>query len=174
MNRSFLFFLAVLFITGIIGVVEGEDAIEYYSDDILCRYKIPVSCGIKKTLLCVSDDQDYASQEIIKGCGCDIKDIQPVYGSRVYIHSGCVIEEFKMSGYEILLLGMKIDLNSATLEDLVSIDGIGESIADKILNYRLSVQRFERIEVLLHIKGIGRKTLNKLSKYVCVDCDNFN
>jgi len=171
MNRSFLLFVSILIIVGLLGVAGSSGTIQYYSDDILCRYKVPLSCGSRKTLLCESNHPDVNSTSAIEDCGCDIRKMIPNYGNKVFLEKGCVVDEFRMSGYEMLLLGMKIDLNSATFDDLVSIDGIGESIAGRILEYKYSVGRFERVDDLLSVKGIGKKTLTRLNKYLCVDCN---
>ena len=55
-----------------------------------------------------------------------------------------------------------MDLNTATLEQLDEVPGIGESKAKAILDYRLKKGRFSRIEELIEVKGIGEKMLEKL------------
>ncbi len=75
-----------------------------------------------------------------------------------------------MSGYEMLLLGMRIDINNASKSDLISIDGIGESIAERIIEYRSEVGRIEHIEQLKEIKGIGKKMVQRFERYLCVNC----
>jgi competence protein ComEA len=64
-----------------------------------------------------------------------------------------------------LALGMPIDLNNATENDLLLISGIGEATAQKILDFRNKKVRFQRIEELMEIKGIKEKRLAKLRKY---------
>ncbi len=54
-----------------------------------------------------------------------------------------------------------INLNSAGLDELMSLDGIGEVKAKAILAYRKEIGRFTSIEQLLDVKGIGTKTLEK-------------
>jgi len=48
-----------------------------------------------------------------------------------------------------------IDINSAGFYDLQTLPGVGPAIAEKIVAYRDSVGRFERIEDLTRVKGIG-------------------
>ena len=55
-----------------------------------------------------------------------------------------------------------IDLNTASMEDLKSLPGIGPVIADRILQAR----PFERLEDLLEIKGIGHQLLEALRSKV--------
>ncbi len=60
----------------------------------------------------------------------------------------------------------KIKLNTATKNDLVSLPGIGEGIAEEILLYRDERGKFTSIDELRKIKGIGAKKLEKLLPYI--------
>ena len=55
-----------------------------------------------------------------------------------------------------------IDINKATKEDFMKVYGIGESIAEKIIEYREEIGGFRGIEDLLGAEGIGEKRLDKL------------
>lgn len=63
----------------------------------------------------------------------------------------------------------KLDLNSATREELMELPGIGEARAEAILEYRAENGKFYGVEELLNITGIGEKSLEKLRGYVMVD-----
>ncbi len=65
-----------------------------------------------------------------------------------------------------LALGMPIDLNRATEEELLLIPGIGEVTAQKILELRNKKIHFKKIEELMEIKGIKEKKLAKLKPYL--------
>jgi competence protein ComEA len=52
-----------------------------------------------------------------------------------------------------------IDLNSATAEQLDTLDGVGPATAQKILEYRTQHGRFHSVEELLQVSGIGPKKL---------------
>jgi competence protein ComEA len=67
-----------------------------------------------------------------------------------------------------LALGMPIDLNLATEDDLLLISGIGEVTAQKILELRNKKIHFRKIEELMEIKGIKEKRLAKLKPYLFV------
>jgi competence protein ComEA len=54
-----------------------------------------------------------------------------------------------------------VRLNSASKEDLMSLDGIGEVKAGAIIEYRKTIGKFTSVEQLLDVKGIGPKTLEK-------------
>ncbi|MDQ0900282.1 competence protein ComEA [Paenibacillus sp. V4I7] len=62
----------------------------------------------------------------------------------------------------------RLDLNTATFEQLDEIPGIGASKAKAILDYRLKKGRFNRIEELIEVKGIGEKMLEKLKAFLYV------
>jgi competence protein ComEA len=60
----------------------------------------------------------------------------------------------------------RIDLNTATLEQLDTLPGIGESKAKAILVYRKEKGSFKKVEDLLEVKGIGDKVLAKIKPMV--------
>ncbi len=60
------------------------------------------------------------------------------------------------------------DLNRAGVEDLQKLPRVGPVMAKRIVQYRERVGRFTSIEQLLEVKGIGRKTLERLRPYVYV------
>lgn len=62
-------------------------------------------------------------------------------------------------------LDSKISLNDATKEQLETLPGIGASKADAIVAYR-EKKRFETIEELKEIKGIGEAVFEKLKDYI--------
>jgi comEA protein len=59
-----------------------------------------------------------------------------------------------------------VPLNTATQNDLERIPGIGPVMAKRILSYRVAKGRFEKIEELLNVKGIGTKKLIKIRPYI--------
>ncbi|MGH7271134.1 MAG: ComEA family DNA-binding protein [Polyangiaceae bacterium] len=60
-------------------------------------------------------------------------------------------------------------LNTATVDDLRRLPGIGEKRAGAILALRARLGRFRAIEDLLKVKGIGRTMLRRLRPLVRVD-----
>jgi comEA protein len=61
-----------------------------------------------------------------------------------------------------------INLNSATSEELQEVPGIGPATADKILQMRKSYGAFKSVDDLVAIRGIGKKRLDKMRKYLTV------
>jgi len=56
----------------------------------------------------------------------------------------------------------KVDINTAGIEELKSLPGIGEKTAEKIINKRNELGSFNSVEDLMLVPGIGSKTLEKL------------
>lgn len=62
----------------------------------------------------------------------------------------------------------KVNLNTATSEQLQSIPGIGPSMAKSILDYRAKVGKFNKIEEIINVKGIGEKKFQKIKDRLAV------
>lgn len=62
----------------------------------------------------------------------------------------------------------RISLNKASLSDLMSLPGIGETKAKAIIEYRESFGAFRSIEEITEVKGIGEATFNKLRDMICL------
>jgi len=67
-----------------------------------------------------------------------------------------------------LAMGMPIDLNAASVEELILIPGVGIKTADKILKSRKEKKKFKNIDELMEIDGIKEKKLEKLRRYLYV------
>lgn len=63
---------------------------------------------------------------------------------------------------------LPIDLNTATREQLISLPGIGEKTADKILAYREANGGFQEVFELMEVNGIGEKKMEALLPYIIV------
>lgn len=61
-----------------------------------------------------------------------------------------------------------ININTATKEELKSLNGIGDTLADNIINYRKK-NKFNTIEDLLNVNGIGESKFDAIKEYICVD-----
>ena len=59
-----------------------------------------------------------------------------------------------------------VNVNTATLEELVALPGIGPAIAENILAFRDENGPFESEEGLLDVKGIGPKKLARIRTYL--------
>lgn len=62
----------------------------------------------------------------------------------------------------------RINLNTATQEELMSLDGIGEVLAGRIIAYREQNGGFAVIEELKNVYGIGEKIFEKIRNKITV------
>ena len=63
----------------------------------------------------------------------------------------------------------KININTASKELLMEINGIGESLATRIVEYRTQNGPFESIEEIVNVSGIGQKKLENMRDMICVE-----
>jgi competence ComEA-like helix-hairpin-helix protein len=61
-----------------------------------------------------------------------------------------------------------IDINSATIDQLHSLPGVGPVIAQRILDYRKKSGPFVRVDDLLAVQGISSARMEKIRPYVMV------
>ena len=69
-----------------------------------------------------------------------------------------------------ILLGCYVNINSASIEDMIQLPGIGLSKAQKVIDGR----PYQKERDILRVKGIGVKTLSKIEPYIRikdVPCD---
>ena len=59
-------------------------------------------------------------------------------------------------------------MNTATLQQLQLLPGVGEAIAQRILDYRSEYNGFHNVEDLMNISGIGEKKFEQIRPYVKV------
>lgn len=62
----------------------------------------------------------------------------------------------------------KVNINTASADELQTLSGIGPSKAQKIVDHRLSSGPFESVDGLTEVSGIGEKTLEAIRDQVCV------
>ena len=62
----------------------------------------------------------------------------------------------------------RIDLNTADKQALMTLPGIGESKADRILEYRQTHGRFGSTEEVMNVSGIGSGVYEKIREYIKV------
>ena len=62
----------------------------------------------------------------------------------------------------------KISINTATLQELMTLPGIGESKAKDILSYREKNGPFQKIEDIMNISGIGESLFVKIKEDITV------
>lgn len=61
-----------------------------------------------------------------------------------------------------------VNINTATIDELQEIPGIGESTAQKIITYRKENGKFTKIEDLKNVSGIGEAKFNQMKEYISI------
>jgi len=88
-------------------------------------------------------------------------------------HGGIKQEDLKIrisriAANKLLVFSIPLDLNRVSIEDLCLIPGIGESLAQKIINHRERRRGFRSVEELKNVNGIGEKKFQSLKMYFAI------
>lgn len=96
-----------------------------------------------------------------------VYDTQHIYIPNFNENEISVIDE----NYDIIVeeTGVKVNLNLATKEELMSVKYIGEVKANKIIEYREENGEFGDVAELKNISGIGEKTFEKIKNSFYVE-----
>lgn len=62
----------------------------------------------------------------------------------------------------------KVNLNLATKEELMTLNGVGEKKAEKIIDYREENGSFKVVEDLKNVNGFGEKSFESLKSYITI------
>lgn len=61
-----------------------------------------------------------------------------------------------------------ININTASIEELITLKGLGEKKAKAIIEYRLNYGPFKKIEDIMNVSGIGKTTYENIKEYITV------
>lgn len=61
-----------------------------------------------------------------------------------------------------------ININKASIAELITIKHIGPSIAQKIIDYRTTNGPFKQIEEIKNVSGISENIFSKIKDYICI------
>jgi competence protein ComEA len=90
-------------------------------------------------------------------------------GRSVLIESANHFNITEMNNEKKLACNIPIDINKASLDDLIMIPGIGEKTAWQIIQLRKKYGGFKNIDDLMAIRGIKEKKITKLKGYFTID-----
>ena len=68
----------------------------------------------------------------------------------------------------------QININTATKEELMQLEGVGSAYAQKIIEYREANGPFETPEDITKVKGIGESTYKKNMERITVGLQDSN
>lgn len=61
----------------------------------------------------------------------------------------------------------KVNINTADKDELMNLDGIGDTLADRIISYRSENGAFNSVQDIMKVKGIGEGKFNSICDYIC-------
>lgn len=91
---------------------------------------------------------------IDKECVCPVIDNSGLFNKVITNIDGLIIDTGKVS------------LNSATIKELMTLPGIGQTKANLIIEYRDKNKGFKEIEEITNVKGIGSSIYEKIKDYL--------
>jgi competence protein ComEA len=83
--------------------------------------------------------------------------------------SGWGIEPVEIDRQPERVYDYRIDLNQATWMELIQLPGVGQALAERIIQYRDDHGPFQSVEELDDVSGIGPKTIEKLRPWLIID-----
>lgn len=88
----------------------------------------------------------------------------------IYVPEIGEIEDVDMIASESTVEGeILVNINTASVDELTLLNGIGEKKAQLIIEYREQNGLFMKKEDLMNISGIGEKTFDSLEPYITID-----
>ena len=91
---------------------------------------------------------------------------------RIIVETPCICEEIKNDSCykedkenEVI---SKININTATMNELIKLNGIGESKAKLIIEYRTKNGKFKDIKEIMNIKGISETIFSKIKENITI------
>src|SRR2546422_4533714 len=57
----------------------------------------------------------------------------------------------------------RLNINTAGVDELVALPGIGKAYAERIVEYRQKNGPFKKVEDILNVRGIGEKTFERIN-----------
>ena len=62
----------------------------------------------------------------------------------------------------------KVNINSASAEQLSTLPGVGAKLAARIVEHRQKAGPFKSVQELMNVKGVGEKNFEKLQPYLTI------
>lgn len=159
---------------------------QVHNDDIIennNKIKVHIDgCVNKPGIIEIDEGSRIADAiDLVGGLTTDasIKNVNLAYelqdGEKIYIPSKEEDRQNNENTIQIISMGNresksngKININTASLDELQTISGIGKSTAQKIIDYRNENGKFKKIEELKEITGIGDKKYDIIKEQVTV------
>ena len=160
--------------------VESQSNADITTDDSANKIKIHIDGYVKNPGIIEIEDGSRIADAIDQVGGllpdASLKNVNLAYelkdGEKIYIPSKA--EEIE-NQIQIVSMGdgestenTKVNINTATIDELQKVSGIGQSTAQKIIDYRNKNGKFKKIEELKEITGIWDKKYDTIKEQVTV------
>lgn len=83
-------------------------------------------------------------------------------------NDACIKDSKDDNSSSSVVISGKVSLNTATLDELMTLPGIGESKANAIIKYREEVGAFQNIEELKEVSGIGDTIFDQIKENITI------
>jgi len=126
-------------------------------------YEVPVDARVTNvlTMAAVLDSADLLTVNQSEKVRDEMVIYVPAAGE---IEEGALVTSVETAEEEV-----QVNINTASIDELTQLNGIGEKKAQLILDYRDENGLFMTKEDLMNISGIGEKTFDSLEPYITID-----
>ena len=83
-------------------------------------------------------------------------------------NDACIKDSTDDTSSSSVVISGKVSLNTATLDELMTLPGIGEAKAQAIIEYREEVGAFQNIEELKEVNGIGDSIFDQIKENITI------
>ena len=134
-----------------------------------CGYQMVVDGKVLGTVFL---DEQTTIEKISEAIGYNvegknqIEKVVPCGSVIILDRDGRLLEVQRLAGAQIVACGKRIELKSATGDDMRSVPGIGPGLARRIEEYTTSFGPFESVDDLIRVKGIGPRKAQELRQYL--------
>lgn len=129
-------------------------------------YELEADARVYNAIACAGGLQEEADPEYVNQAKI-LSDGEQIYiPTQEEVAQGMLTEQ---SGKSSVDSDGKIDINTATKEELMTLNGIGESRAENILRYRQEQGMFQCIEDLMNVEGIKEGIFQKIKDSITVN-----
>lgn len=99
-------------------------------------------------------------------CGAVLKFFNVSFVRQKNANETKLVTANNISGQNIPVKQIIVNINTASQEELEKIPGIGPELARRIIEYRQTKGQFRSLEDLNNVKGIGEKKLGAIKDYI--------
>jgi len=107
--------------------------------------------------------------DAIEAAGGFAKDANDKINVGIILKNGDKVTVVGKDEYANAGIDFKVNINTASSEELMQLDGVGEKLAARIIKYREDNGGFESTEEILKVKGIGKAFYEKMKEVITIE-----